>query len=292
VVQFQVMLNSAVKLSHTHVPGDSNLPPVLFIHGRGSTKDTWSNVVESGMKNEAYIIDLRGHGESIYNGVNFDLPAMAKDIAIFLNDNSLDKCIIVAHSMGSRVATYFCAEYPEYVSGLFIEDMDMKAKPEISFSENHTKRLSELKRLYRTEKELIDALIYVGCIDSKIKRIIGSPSKCFQTKTGSYYLGASPYVEYLIHKEIQESNACQDAFCKLGTHEHIPVTLVYADKNSHVSKEGLLNMHALMPRLVSHQIADSEHSIHKSNLTAFKDCLEDFVQTVSQSFVSKKTHHI
>lgn len=114
---------------------------------------------QAGIRNSQYAIDLRGHGESIYEGTDFSFNAIEQDILHFLNEHNIQRFIIVAHSMGSRIATYFCENHPDRVCGLLIEDMDMRCREPMIRDEQALLELSEFRRNFSnidTLKEYLD----------------------------------------------------------------------------------------------------------------------------------------
>lgn len=66
--------------------------------------------------------DIRGHGKSFTNQLDFSLETASEDIIELIRHLKLDKTIIMGHSMGGQIATLIAANYPELVSKLLLED--------------------------------------------------------------------------------------------------------------------------------------------------------------------------
>ncbi len=282
--------NISVKIAYTNINGDSSLPPILFIHGRGSTKDTWESAMQAEIRNSRYAIDLRGHGESIYDGVDFSFKAMQQDILQFLNEHNIEKFIIVAHSMGSRIAAYFCANYPDRVCGLLIEDMDMRSREPMIMDDQSLLELSGFRRAFSSMEALKEYLDEQNFFPpEKVQKLFKEPSRIL--KRGSdYYLGSSPYTDYLTYHQIQCSRIPLESFNKIGAGKiDFPIKVLIADNESEVTTAGLDAMRRCVPTLTSATLKDSLHSIHRTQSNAFLSELENFLETCPNPYSSKKT---
>lgn len=90
-------------------PGDSNLIPVVLIHGFAADLNSWRSFLAGKIiKNPVLSIDLPGHG-----GSPSFVPKSINDIAIAVEATlaaySIDTCILVGHSFGGAVATITAA---------------------------------------------------------------------------------------------------------------------------------------------------------------------------------------
>ncbi|MGQ9844866.1 MAG: alpha/beta fold hydrolase [Caldisericia bacterium] len=102
---------------------------ILLIHGFAANSFSFKNLFEPLSKYGRVIaIDLPGFGltERVdKNKVKFNpysIDGQVETIKIFLDKKHIDKVIILGHSMGGGIATYFSIKYPEYVEKLIIED--------------------------------------------------------------------------------------------------------------------------------------------------------------------------
>lgn len=85
------------------VYGNGNIP-LVFVHGWCCDKSYWKEQT-SVLKNQYKIvaIDLAGHGESGLGRKSYTIPMFAKDVSAVINKLSLDKFIIIGHSMAVLV---------------------------------------------------------------------------------------------------------------------------------------------------------------------------------------------
>lgn len=96
---------------------------ILALHGVSSLAYAWKAIGENLSNEYRFIaIDQRGHGDSGKPKDGYTVSLYCKDILGFINALSLEKIILLGHSMGGRNATVFAAEYPDRVSKLIVEE--------------------------------------------------------------------------------------------------------------------------------------------------------------------------
>lgn len=66
--------------------------------------------------------DIRGHGRSTTDQLDYSLEAASEDIFKLINALSLKDPILIGHSMGAQIATIISANHPNSVSRLILED--------------------------------------------------------------------------------------------------------------------------------------------------------------------------
>lgn len=98
--------------------------PVLFVHGIAHNRSVWERVSKDlPAAFRPVSVDLRGHGESPWSiERDYDLRDYAKDLSKVLDDLSIERAHVVAHSLGGNVATLFAASAPERVASLVLVD--------------------------------------------------------------------------------------------------------------------------------------------------------------------------
>ncbi len=74
---------------------------IVFIHGFPFDKWMWANQLKA-LSNEYRVIayDVRGHGKTPGNSVDFSIPQFANDLFAFLDHLKIDKIVICGLSMG------------------------------------------------------------------------------------------------------------------------------------------------------------------------------------------------
>jgi pimeloyl-ACP methyl ester carboxylesterase len=96
--------------------------PVLFLHSFGGSTKHWDNQLEHLRPNRrAIAFDLRGHGQSEAPGNNnYNVDALASDIAAIADSLRLNKFILVGHSQGGSASIAYAGKHPERVAGLLL----------------------------------------------------------------------------------------------------------------------------------------------------------------------------
>tara|TARA_B100001123_G_C15342064_1_gene1035424 strand:- start:1753 stop:2523 length:771 start_codon:yes stop_codon:yes gene_type:complete len=90
--------------------------PIIFVHGIGSRKYTWSNVIKK-LKNQYQCIsyDLRGHGDSNPDNSNFTLLDLVADLESLRSHLNMKKIHIVGHSLGGMIGPAYARKFPDKV---------------------------------------------------------------------------------------------------------------------------------------------------------------------------------
>jgi len=93
--------------------------PIIFIHGIGSRKYSWNNVIKE-LKDEFQCIlyDLRGHGGSVVDETNFTLEELVKDLEKLRSHLNINKTHIVGHSLGGMIGPSYARKYQDKVLSL------------------------------------------------------------------------------------------------------------------------------------------------------------------------------
>ena len=101
--------------------------PALFIlHGIFGSGDNWLSIGRRLSEHfTVYLTDARNHGQSFHSDL-FDYNAMVDDLLNVLNDEGLDKIILIGHSMGGKTAMNFALQHPKKVKSLIVVDMAPK----------------------------------------------------------------------------------------------------------------------------------------------------------------------
>jgi pimeloyl-ACP methyl ester carboxylesterase len=106
---------------HFAEQGPADGMPVLLLHGYTDSwlsystmmpllPDTW----------RVFAPTLRGHGDSDRPQAGYTMRELAGDIVAFMDAQSIDRAVVVGHSMGSFVAQQVAVLAPERVSGLVL----------------------------------------------------------------------------------------------------------------------------------------------------------------------------
>jgi pimeloyl-ACP methyl ester carboxylesterase len=89
--------------------------PVVLLHGFGESGSIWNNQDEVLQKHCKLIIpDIPGSGNSrMLRGENVSIEDYADCINALLNQEKVDTCIMLGHSMGGYIVLAFAEKYPD-----------------------------------------------------------------------------------------------------------------------------------------------------------------------------------
>ncbi len=149
--EFRSLLTSAADLAIPHAPavpyrscnivlrqqrfhylewGHPDAPPIVLLHGGHQSAHSWDLVsLHLAQNHRVLALDQRGHGDSEWSrDVNYSNHTMALDAGAFMDAMSLERPILMGHSMGGRNSLLLTKENPSRLRALVVVDIG----PEIS----------------------------------------------------------------------------------------------------------------------------------------------------------------
>lgn len=98
-----------------------NGSPVLLLHGWGSNISSFRPLIEFLQQRYKVIaLDFPGFGQSDLPKITWDINSYTTFLTEFLNQTSLKKTNIIAHSFGGRIAIKLAVEHPEMINKLIL----------------------------------------------------------------------------------------------------------------------------------------------------------------------------
>jgi len=105
-------------------------PPAIILHGLFGQSDNWVTIGRRiADQFHVFIPDQRNHGQSPHTPVH-SFPAMADDLAEFIEEHEIENPVLIGHSMGGKVAMTYALENPGKVKKLVIIDISPRKYPE------------------------------------------------------------------------------------------------------------------------------------------------------------------
>lgn len=99
-------------------------PALVLLHGWPQTSACWEEVTPALAEHFRVIApDLRGYGFSDKPGQGYEKKSMAADIRALLDHLGIERCSIVGHDRGARVAHRFALDFPDRVKRLSLLDV-------------------------------------------------------------------------------------------------------------------------------------------------------------------------
>ncbi|ARS53938.1 alpha/beta fold hydrolase [Kushneria konosiri] len=104
-------------------PEQAETSPLVVLHGLFGSADNWrSHIKHWRQKRRVVAMDLRNHGRSPHTpGMHYE--DMAADVLSVLDRLDIQKCDLLGHSMGGKVAMTLARRHPERVARLIVADI-------------------------------------------------------------------------------------------------------------------------------------------------------------------------
>lgn len=111
----------SVELHAIDTGGDGT--PLVVVHGLMGSADNWrSHVKQWHRKRRVVAVDLRNHGRSPHApGMRY--AEMAGDLLACLDRLGIERCHLLGHSMGGKVAMTLARQVPQRVASLLVADI-------------------------------------------------------------------------------------------------------------------------------------------------------------------------
>jgi len=121
--------------------------PLLLLHGFLGSSSDWNDVItETFADCYAIAVDLPGHGQTVAESdESFRMEQCTTDIVALLDELSIDRCHIVAYSMGGRLSLFLCTMYPRRFGRVVITSGSpgLKSQEERCSRQAHDERLAQ-----------------------------------------------------------------------------------------------------------------------------------------------------
>jgi pimeloyl-ACP methyl ester carboxylesterase len=118
-------LNSATRDGVTlrYIDTGAGEPPLLFIHGWTCNRTNWRDQIPHfAKKHRVVAVDLRGHGESDKPDQDYTIEGFVGDVAWLIRELSLNKPVVIGHSMGGVIALNLARQHPDLARAIVMVD--------------------------------------------------------------------------------------------------------------------------------------------------------------------------
>ena len=107
---------------YSKIYGDSS-NDLIIIHGLFGMSDNWNSLGKKFAEHfRVHLIDLRNHGRSPHSAL-FNYDVMCNDILEYLNENQIQRPILLGHSLGGKVAMKFAFTHHELIEKIIVADI-------------------------------------------------------------------------------------------------------------------------------------------------------------------------
>jgi pimeloyl-ACP methyl ester carboxylesterase len=120
----------SVKLHYIEAGSASSEPPIVLLHGLGSTVTKWRDALPiMATRRRTIAVDMPGFGRSEAPRGHYTFGFLAGGIHAFLDSVGVDRCMLVGNSLGGITAMWLAAAWPERVAGLVLVDPALPLPP-------------------------------------------------------------------------------------------------------------------------------------------------------------------
>ena len=135
--------------------------PLVILHGLFGSSKNWQSHARGFAQNfQSIAVDLRNHGQSFQTDM-MSYELMAQDISQLLDHLGLNKCRLLGHSMGGKVAMTLAIQRAELISHLVVADI-----APVKYEHNHDDLINPLLELplesitSRADSRMADRLVF------------------------------------------------------------------------------------------------------------------------------------
>jgi esterase len=245
-------------------------PPLIILHGLLGASGNWHTLSKNVFSEDyqVYTVDQRNHGASPHDD-RLDYPAMADDLAAFMDQQDLDQAHILGHSMGGKTAMRFALDRPERVDRLIVVDIAPKAYPP-----HHLELIDALQGLDLSQHDRRQS------IDKALAKDVPSwPIRQFLLKNLSYDSEEERYgwknnlpAIRANYEQISGAVALSDQFTG-------PTLFVRGEYSSYVQSEDIAEIWQGFPNAKIVTVEDAAHWVHAEAPEAFAQVVLEFLRT-------------
>ena len=108
---------------HHQLGGPEQGVPLVVLHGLFGSADNWrSHARQWQAQRRVVVVDLRNHGRSPH-AATMNYAVMAEDVVALLDQLGIERCDLLGHSMGGKVALSVARLYPQRLASLIVADI-------------------------------------------------------------------------------------------------------------------------------------------------------------------------
>lgn len=243
--------------------------PLLILHGLFGSLANWGWHSKQLAEDLAVIgVDLRNHGESPHSDeLNYKL--MAGDIKELLDNLGIEKCSVIGHSMGGKVAMQLALLEPQLINKLVVVDIapvayKSKADGHLKVLEGmHALQLDTLESRAAAEKFLQDYIEEEATRKFVLTNIVRSEDGSYRWRLN---LSA-------IEKHYDDLRAKPEG----GEPFSGPTLFVRGDFSNYIQKKHEAEILELFPNASVKSIMECGHWLHADKPKVFQKIVRDFL---------------
>jgi pimeloyl-ACP methyl ester carboxylesterase len=257
--------------------GPADAPTLLFLHGSGQTRQSWSSALAEAIQRgyRAISVDLRGHGDSEWSpDGEYTLDKFAADIRNVI-DQLDDEPIVIGASLGGLIGMMIAAAPPPRLRALVL--VDITARVEMSGANEVIAFMDSAPNGFASLEEAAAAVAAYLPHRPTPKNTNGL-KRNLRLRNGRYYWHWDP--AFIQMGRDSQGKLRADGPNPLETFARaidIPTLLVRGSRSRIVSEAGAREFLEMVPHAEFVDIAGAHHMVAGDANDAFNDAVFDFI---------------
>ncbi len=263
-----------LELAYRYFGGEGK-PPLVVLHGLLGSSRNWTTTGKLLARSfEVFALDLRGHGESPFAPQperDYSFPAMAGDVAAWLEAKGVQRPFLLGHSLGGKVAMRLAADHPQQVRGLIAADIAPRDYPphhEAEFAAMLALDLGKLASRGEAEQKLCAQLPDVNMARFLLTNLVREADENFRWRVDIAGLAAALPV-------------LSQTALKQGDTYPGPALFLRGDQSDYVREADRPAIAAHFPRHQVLALGRAGHNLHVDQPAAFAAALEYFAMDLT-----------
>lgn len=227
--------------------------PAIILHGLFGQSDNWVTVGRRiADQFHVYIPDQRNHGQSLHTSIH-SFPAMADDLAEFIEEHQIENPVLIGHSMGGKVAMTYALENPGKVKKLVIIDISPRKYPERI---THTQVISQMMSIDLntvTTRGEVERILELKISDSRTRMFI---------MKNLYYKIHGKLAWRLNLEAINQSMDLLFDGIRSENQYNGPALFIRGGKSDYVPDEDMPLIKSMFPQAIIKTIPGASHWVH------------------------------
>ena len=258
-----------VNMHYQDTGPSKNVIPILFLHGFGSSLQTWNSWSEA-LSSEYRVIsvDLPGFGltGADPSGIYTDQRSV-EVLEAFLKALQIPKVVLVGNSMGGKFAWQFAARYPNQVAKLVLISPDGYASPGIEYGKKpDVPAIADLYRYFFSKTFLA----------MNLEPAYANPKALNDALVNRYYdLMLAPGVRGAILARMQQT-VLQDPVPSLASIQ-VPTLLIWGEKDAFIPISNSNDYLKVMPNVKRVSLPNIGHLPQEEQPSIGLQALKEFL---------------
>lgn len=249
--------------------GNFSHKPIILIHGILGLSDNWDYFGKRFAELGFYVLvpDMRNHGQSPHSDI-FNYDVLAADVKQMIDLERINKCYLIGHSMGGKIAMQLAFNYPDMVEKLEVLDISPR---KFDSSIEHVGFIAAMSKinLYKAKRR-IDIQVELAK-ENYEKRIL-----LFLMKNLSYShengFRWKPYLEGISKNIVEIGKGFEE-----GYHYDGPTLFLKGGQSDYIKDEDYPVMRHHFPNYEMITFQESGHWIHVDAPNLFMKATENFL---------------